>query len=86
MAFPHTLGLDVAGIVAEQGEGVEVPTVGKAVIGFLPMTGPGAGRVVLIPAIRPRWRGLFVAIDRGAARAVEIAGLDVEDVDLVNPS
>jgi NADPH:quinone reductase-like Zn-dependent oxidoreductase len=41
VTFPHTLGLDVAGIVAEQGEGVEVPAVGKAVIGFLPMTGPG---------------------------------------------
>ena len=48
VTFPHTLGLDVAGIVAEQSEGVEVPAVGEAVIGFLPMTGPAAGRVVLI--------------------------------------
>src|SRR5579859_2641220 len=42
VTFPHTLGLDAAGIVVEQGEGVEVPAVGDAVIGFLPMTGPGA--------------------------------------------
>jgi NADPH:quinone reductase-like Zn-dependent oxidoreductase len=86
VTFPRTLGLDVAGIVAGQGEDVEVPTVGEAVIEFLPMTGPGAGRFVLIPVIRPRRRGLFVAIHRGAARAVEIAGLDAEDVDLVNPN
>jgi NADPH:quinone reductase-like Zn-dependent oxidoreductase len=32
----------VAGIVVEQGDGVEVPAVGQAVIGFMPMTGPGA--------------------------------------------
>jgi NADPH:quinone reductase-like Zn-dependent oxidoreductase len=86
VTFPHALGLDVAGIVAEQGEGVEVPTVGEAVIGFLPMTGPGAARVVLIPVIRPRWRGLLVPTGRGSARGAEIAGLDAEDVDLVNPS
>jgi hypothetical protein len=66
VTFPHALGLDAAGIVAERGEGVEAPTVGKAVIGFLPMTGPGAGRVVLMPVIGPRWRGLFVATGRGA--------------------
>ena len=63
-----------------------MPAVGEAVIGFLPMTGPGSGRVVLIPVIRPRWRGLLVAIDRGSAWATEIAGLDAEDVDLVNPN
>jgi NADPH:quinone reductase-like Zn-dependent oxidoreductase len=86
VTFPHALGLDVAGTVVEQGEAVEVPAVGEAVIGFLPMTGPGAGRVVLIPVIRPRWRRLLVAIDRGSARAAEIAGLDAKDVDLVNPN
>ena len=57
VTFPHTLGLDVAGTVVEQGEGVEVPAVGDAVIGFLPMTGPGAAAEfaaapadVLVPA------------------------------------
>ncbi len=42
VTFPHTLGLDLAGTVVEQGDGVGLPAVGDAVIGFLPMTGPGA--------------------------------------------
>jgi NADPH:quinone reductase-like Zn-dependent oxidoreductase len=42
VTFPQTIGLDLAGTVVEQGEGVEVPAVGDAVIGFMPMTGPGA--------------------------------------------
>lgn len=57
VTFPHTLGIDVAGTVVEQGEGVEVPAVGDAVIGFLPMTAPGAAAEfvaapadVLVPA------------------------------------
>ena len=79
--FPNYGGIDVL-----RYEGVEVPAVGEAVIGFLPMTGPGAGRVVLIPVIRQRWRRLLVPINRGSARAGEIAGLDAEDVDLVNPN
>jgi len=41
--FPHTLGLDVAGTVVDHGPGVEDPAIGTEVIGFLPMTGPGAG-------------------------------------------
>ena len=57
VTFPHTLGIDVAGTVVEQGEGVEAPAVGDAVIGFLPMTAPGAAAEfvaapadVLVPA------------------------------------
>ncbi len=42
VTFPQTIGLDLAGTVVEQGEGVEVPAVGDTVIGFMPMTGPGA--------------------------------------------
>ncbi|OBF49820.1 hypothetical protein A5787_08850 [Mycobacterium sp. 852002-50816_SCH5313054-b] len=41
--FPHTLGLDLAGTVVDHGPGVEDPAIGTEVIGFLPMTGPGAG-------------------------------------------
>lgn len=41
--LPHTLGLDVAGTVVDHGPGVEGPAIGAEVIGFLPMTGPGAG-------------------------------------------
>jgi NADPH:quinone reductase-like Zn-dependent oxidoreductase len=57
VTFPHTLGIDVAGTVVEQGEGVKVPAVGETVIGFLPMTAPGsaaefvaAPAAVLVPA------------------------------------
>jgi hypothetical protein len=41
--LPHTLGLDVAGTVVDHGPGVEDPAIGTEVIGFLPMTGTGAG-------------------------------------------
>lgn len=40
--FPHTPGLDVAGTVAELGDGVTTPAVGEQVIGFLPMLEDGA--------------------------------------------
>ena len=51
VSFPHTLGLDLAGTVAELGAGVQAPRVGDAVIGFLPMTGPGAAaEFVVAPA------------------------------------
>jgi NADPH:quinone reductase-like Zn-dependent oxidoreductase len=42
VTFPQTIGLDLAGTVVEQGEGVEAPAVGDTVIGFMPMTAPGA--------------------------------------------
>ena len=60
--FPHTLGLDLAGTVVEHGPGVDDPAIGAEVIGFLPMTGPGAGaeyvnapaeRLVRAPATIP---------------------------------
>ena len=42
VSFPHTLGLDLAGTVVDHGPGVDDPAIGAEVIGFLPMTGPGA--------------------------------------------
>ncbi|MGB8403119.1 MAG: NADP-dependent oxidoreductase [Mycobacterium sp.] len=62
VSFPHTLGLDLAGTVVDRGPGVEDPAIGAAVIGFLPMTGPGAAAeyvaapadvLVLAPATIP---------------------------------
>lgn len=51
--FPHTLGLDLAGTVVDHGPGVEDPAIGTQVIGFLPMTGPGAAaEYVTSPAER----------------------------------
>ncbi|MFJ6676806.1 NADP-dependent oxidoreductase [Actinosynnema sp. NPDC091369] len=49
--LPHTPGLDVAGTVHALGEGVDGLAVGDAVVGFLPMTKPGAAaEYVLAPA------------------------------------
>ncbi|MFD9285829.1 NADP-dependent oxidoreductase [Streptomyces mirabilis] len=51
VTLPHTPGIDVAGTVDALGEGVTGIQVGDQVIGFLPMTGPGAAaEYVLAPA------------------------------------
>ncbi len=49
--FPHTPGIDVAGTVAELGEGVTGLSIGDAMIGFLPMNENGAAaEFVVAPA------------------------------------
>ena len=51
VALPHIPGIDVAGTVADLGEGVAGWSVGDAVVGFLPMTEDGASaEFVLAPA------------------------------------
>ena len=51
VALPHTPGIDVAGTLAEIGEGVAGWSVGEAVVGFLPMIEEGASaEFVLAPA------------------------------------
>jgi NADPH:quinone reductase-like Zn-dependent oxidoreductase len=42
VAFPHIPNFDVAGVIAEVGEGVSGWDAGNAVVAFLPMTAPGA--------------------------------------------
>jgi NADPH:quinone reductase-like Zn-dependent oxidoreductase len=42
LALPHIPGLDVAGTIVEARGGADRFTAGDAVIGFLPMTAPGA--------------------------------------------
>ncbi|WP_238476299.1 NADP-dependent oxidoreductase [Agromyces mariniharenae] len=40
--LPHVPGIDVSGTVVAVGEGVPVDLIGRGVVAFLPMTGPGA--------------------------------------------
>jgi NADPH:quinone reductase-like Zn-dependent oxidoreductase len=42
VALPHIPNFDVAGVIAEVGEGVSGWSAGDAVVAFLPMTAPGA--------------------------------------------
>ncbi len=42
VALPHVPNFDVAGVIAEVGEGVSGWGAGDAVVAFLPMTAPGA--------------------------------------------
>src|SRR5580704_14146302 len=42
VAFPHIPNFDIAGVIAEVGEGVSGWSAGDAVVAFLPMTAPGA--------------------------------------------
>ena len=51
VTLPHTPGIDVAGTIAELGEGVAGLSLGDAVVGFLPMAEDGASaEFVLAPA------------------------------------
>src|SRR4051794_41775490 len=51
VTLPHTPGIDVSGTVDALGAGVENLAAGDAVVGFLPMTTPGAAAEhVIAPA------------------------------------
>jgi len=72
--LPHTPGLDVAGTIAALGEGVDGFSVGDEVVGFLPMTKPGAAaEYVLAPsaALTPAPKGIPLA----DAAALPLVGL-----------
>ncbi|WP_086668930.1 NADP-dependent oxidoreductase [Lentzea kentuckyensis] len=72
--LPHTPGLDVAGTVDALGEGVEGFAVGDEVVGFLPMTRPGAAaEYVIAPALAlaPAPKGIPLA----DAAALPLVGL-----------
>ncbi|TDL00027.1 NADP-dependent oxidoreductase [Mycobacterium paragordonae] len=51
ITFPHVPGIDVAGTVAEIGDGVAEWKVGDAVIGMLPMEAPGAAAEYVIAPV-----------------------------------
>ncbi|MQY30089.1 NADP-dependent oxidoreductase [Nocardia aurantia] len=51
LTFPHTPGIDVAGVITEVGAGVDGWQPGDEVVAFLPMNEPGsAAEYVLAPA------------------------------------
>ena len=51
VALPHIPNFDVAGVIAEVGEGVSDWGIGDGVVAFLPMTAPGAAaEYVAVPA------------------------------------
>jgi NADPH:quinone reductase-like Zn-dependent oxidoreductase len=64
VTFPHIPNFDVAGVIAEVGDGVSGWSAGDAVVAFLPMTAPGAAaEYVAVPA------GLLAAAPRTAELA-----------------
>ncbi|SDS47365.1 NADP-dependent oxidoreductase [Actinoplanes derwentensis] len=72
--LPHTPGLDVSGTVDALGEGVTGFDIGAEVIGFLPMTGPGASaEFAIVPAeiLAPAPKSLPLA----DAAALPVVGL-----------
>ncbi|GAA2208957.1 NADP-dependent oxidoreductase [Nonomuraea monospora] len=74
VSFPHIPGIDVAGTVAEVGEGVTGWREGEPVVAFLPMNAPGAAaEYVAVPA------GVLAAaprtVDLADAAALPSAGL-----------
>ena len=74
VAFPHVPNYDVAGVIAEAGEGVSGWSAGDAVVALLPMTAPGAAaEYVAVPAealaAAPR------AVELADAAALPSAGL-----------
>ena len=74
LAFPHIPNFDVAGVVAEAGEGVSGWSAGDTVVAFLPMTAPGAAaEYVAVPAnllaVAPR------SVELADAAALPSAGL-----------
>jgi NADPH:quinone reductase-like Zn-dependent oxidoreductase len=51
VTFPHIPNFDVAGVIAEVGEGVSGWSAGAAVVAYLPMTAPGAAaEYAVVPA------------------------------------
>jgi NADPH:quinone reductase-like Zn-dependent oxidoreductase len=74
LVFPHTPGIDVAGVIEEVGEGASGWSAGDTVVGFLPMTASGASaEYVVAPA------GILAAapknMDLPDAAALASAGL-----------
>ena len=95
ITLPHTPGIDVAGTIAELGDGVTGWNVGDAVVGLLPMEADGAAaEYVLAPAevLAPAPHSVALA-DSAALPTVgltawqalfEVAGLKAGQTILIN--
>ncbi|MDT5292470.1 MAG: hypothetical protein QOF88_7359, partial [Mycobacterium sp.] len=95
ISFPHTPGVDVAGTIAEIGEGVQGWNVGDAVVAFLPLDADGAAaEYALAPAESLAAAPTSVALADAAAlpeagltawqSLFEIAGLTCGQSILIN--
>lgn len=95
VAFPHTPGVDVAGTVAELGEGVQGWKVGDAVVAFLPLDADGAAaQYALVPAASLAAAPTAVPLADAAAlpepaltawqSLFEVAGLEAGQSILIN--
>jgi NADPH:quinone reductase-like Zn-dependent oxidoreductase len=93
--FPHIPGVDVAGTIAEVGDGVEGWNVGDAVVGMLPLDADGAAaEYVLAPAEVLTTAPRSVALADAAALPTvgltawqalfEVAGLKAGQTILIN--
>lgn len=72
--FPHTPGVDVAGTVAEIGEGVQGWNVGDAVVAFLPLDADGAAAAYALVAAESL-AAAPTSVDLADAAALPVAGL-----------
>jgi NADPH:quinone reductase-like Zn-dependent oxidoreductase len=95
VSFPHVPGVDVAGTIAEIGEGVAGWNVGDAVVAFLPLDADGAAaQYALVPAESLAAAPTSVPLADAAALPVpaltawqalfEIAGLTAGQSVLIN--
>ncbi len=70
--LPHVPGIDVSGTVVAVGEGVPDDLVGRDIVAFLPMTGPGASaEYAIVPAelIAPAPKTIALRMPRRWPRA-----------------
>lgn len=95
IGFPHIPGVDVAGTIAEIGEGVQDWNVGDAVVAFLPLDADGAAaQYAIAPAesLAPAPRSVDLADAAALPEAAltawqalfEIAGLTAGQTILIN--
>jgi NADPH:quinone reductase-like Zn-dependent oxidoreductase len=74
LTLPHTPGIDLAGTIAELGPGVTGRKTGDAVVGFRPMTDPGAAAEYVLASAEVL-AAAPLTVDLAAAAALPACGL-----------